>query len=128
MKLVPQKLLERWERDAFNQGIAARDLPDYLRTRENMWRESMYKQPKSKTFLERLADMDPVARVLYVNRAKYLELLDIKNKKSEIFLQKRENWWQHLRSAMQNFRISKDVLAAHGLDWGECRKFYFSAV
>lgn len=128
MKPVPAKLLERWERDAFNQGIAARDFPDYLRTRENLWREMQYKKPKSKTFLERLADMEPVARVLYINRAKYLELQDIKNKKSDIFLQKRENWWQHLRNAMQNFRISKETLAAHGLDWAECRKFYFSAV
>ena len=128
MNLVPQKLLQQWERDAFNQGIAARDLPDYLRTRENMWRENMYKKPKSKTFLERLADMEPVARVLYINRAKYLELQDIKNKKSDIFLQKRENWWSHLRNAMQNLRISKETLAAHGLDWAECRNFYFSAV
>ena len=128
MKSVPAKLLERWENDAFNQGIAARDLPDYLRTRENLWREMQYEKPKSKTFLERLADMEPVARVLYINRAKYLELQDIKNKKSDIFLQKRENWWQHLRNAMQNFRISKETLAAHGLDWAECRKFYFAAV
>lgn len=128
MKPVPAKLLERWENDAFNQGIAARDLPDYLRTRENLWRENMYKTPKSKTFLERLADMEPVARVLYINRAKYLELQDIKNKKSDIFLQKRENWWRHLRNAMQNFRISKETLAAYGLDWAECRNFYFSAV
>ena len=127
MNLVPQKLLQQWERDAFNQGIAARDLPDYLRTRENMWRENMYKKPKSKTFLERLADMEPVARVLYINRAKYLELQDIKNKKSDIFLQKRENWWQHLRNAMQNFRISKETLAQYGIDWNECRRFYFSA-
>jgi len=128
MKPVPAKLLQQWERDAFNQGVPVSELSEFLRHREEMWRENVYKKPKSKTFLERLADMEPVARVLYINRAKYLELLDIKNKKSDIFLQKRENWWSHLRNAMQNFRIDKNTLAQYGIDWAECRKFYFAAV
>ena len=128
MNTVPEKLLQKWERDAFIQGVAARDLPEYLRDREMMWRENMYKTPKSKTFLEKLNEMDNISRVLYISRAKFLELQDIKNKKSEIFEQKRENWWSHLRNAMQKFRISKETLAANGIDWSECRAFYFQAV
>lgn len=128
MNLVPAKLLQKWERDAFNQGVTARDLPEYLRDREMMWRENIETKKEKKTFLEELDEMEPAARVLRVSRAKYLELQDIKNKKSDIFLQKRENWWRHLRNAMQKFRVSKEMLAAHGIDWGECRRFYFSAV
>jgi hypothetical protein len=65
--------------------------------------------------------------VLRVSRAKYLELQDI-NRKSKIFDLKRENWWLHLRNAMRKFQISKETLSAYGIDWAECRKFYFAAV
>jgi len=102
--------------------------PEQFSAMQNLWCDDEPIKKEKKTFLEELDEMEPVARVLRVSRAKYLELQDIKNKKSDIFLQKRENWWSHLRNAMQNFRIDKNTLAQYGIDWAECRKFYFAAV
>ena len=78
--------------------------------------------------MEILDEMEPVARVLYNSRVDFMLLHDFKDKTSEIFLEKRENWWLHLRNAMRKFKIDKNTLAQYGIDWAECRKFYFAAV
>ena len=101
--------------------------PEQFRACENLWCDVDPVKEK-KTLLQELDEMEPAARVLRVSRAKYLELKDIKNKKSELFDAKRENWWLHLRNAMRKFRIDKNTLAQYGIDWAECRKFYFQAV
>lgn len=111
------------------QGYDVKHLtPEQFSAMQNLWCDDEPLKKEKKTFLQELDEMEPVARVLRVSRAKYLELLDIKNRKSDIFDSKRENWWLHLRNAMRKFQISKETLAAYGLDWAECRKFYFAAV
>lgn len=110
------------------QGYDVKRLtPEDFSAMQNLWCDDEPLIKEKKTFLEELDEMEPVARVLRVSRAKYLELQDI-NRKSKIFDSKRENWWLHLRNAMRKFKISKETLSAHGLDWAECRNFYFSAV
>jgi len=101
--------------------------PEQFSAMQNLWCDDEPMKKEKKTFLEELDEMEPVARVLRVSRAKYLELQDI-NPKSEIFDSKRENWWLHLRNAMRKFKIDKNTLAQYGIDWAECRKFYFQAV
>ena len=101
--------------------------PEQFSAMQNLWCDDEPMKKEKKTFLEELDEMEPVARVLRVSRAKYLELQDI-NPKSEIFDSKRENWWLHLRNAMRKFKIDKNTLAQYGIDWAECRKFYFAAV
>lgn len=101
--------------------------PEDFSAMQNLWCDDEPMKKEKKTFLEELDEMEPVARVLRVSRAKYLELQDI-NPKSEIFDSKRENWWLHLRNAMRKFKIDKNTLAQYGIDWAECRKFYFAAV
>lgn len=101
--------------------------PEQFSAMQNLWCDVEPAKEK-KSFLQELDEMEPVARVLRVSRAKYLELQDIKNRKSDIFDSKRENWWLHLRNAMRKFSISKETLSAYGIDWAECRKFYFAAV
>ena len=110
------------------QGYDVKRLtPEDFSAMQNLWCDDEPLKKEKKTFLEELDEMEPVARVLRVSRAKYLELQDI-NRKSKIFDLKRENWWLHLRNAMRKFKISKETLSAYGLDWAECRNFYFSAV
>lgn len=46
----------------------------------------------------------------------------------DLFLEKRERWYNSLRNRMKNFGISKDQLAQYGLDFRECKRFYFLAV
>ena len=46
----------------------------------------------------------------------------------EFFIQRRTAWFNRLRNAMKNFSISKDQLAQYGLNFGECKRFYFQAV
>lgn len=101
--------------------------PEQFSAMQNLWCDDEPLIKEKKTFLEELDEMEPVARVLRVSRAKYLELQDI-NRKSKIFDAKRENWWLHLRNAMRKFRIDKNTLAQYGIDWAECRNFYFAAV
>ena len=110
------------------QGYDVKRLtPEDFSAMQNLWCDDEPLKKEKKTFLEELDEMEPVARVLRVSRAKYLELQDI-NPKSEIFDSKRENWWLHLRNAMRKFKIDKNTLAQYGIDWAECRKFYFAAV
>ena len=110
------------------QGYDVKRLtPEDFSAMQNLWCDDEPMKKEKKTFLEELDEMEPVARVLRVSRAKYLELQDI-NPKSEIFDSKRENWWLHLRNAMRKFKIDKNTLAQYGIDWAECRKFYFAAV
>ena len=110
------------------QGYDVKRLtPEDFSAMQNLWCDDEPLKKEKKTFLEELDEMEPVARVLRVSRAKYLELQDI-NRKSKIFDLKRENWWLHLRNAMRKFKISKETLSAYGIDWAECRNFYFSAV
>ena len=110
------------------QGYDVKRLtPEDFSAMQNLWCDDEPLIKEKKTFLEELDEMEPVARVLRVSRAKYLELQDI-NRKSKIFDLKRENWWLHLRNAMRKFKISKETLSAYGIDWAECRNFYFSAV
>jgi hypothetical protein len=110
------------------QGYDVKRLtPEQFSAMQNLWCDDEPMKKEKKTFLEELDEMEPVARVLRVSRAKYLELQDI-NPKSEIFDSKRENWWLHLRNAMRKFKIDKNTLAQYGIDWAECRKFYFAAV
>jgi len=110
------------------QGYDVKRLtPEDFSAMQNLWCDDEPLIKEKKTFLEELDEMEPVARVLRVSRAKYLELQDI-NRKSKIFDSKRENWWLHLRNAMRKFKISKETLSAYGIDWAECRKFYFQAV
>ena len=101
--------------------------PEQFSAMQNLWCDDEPLKKEKKTFLQELDEMEPVARVLRVSRAKYLELQDI-NRKSKIFDSKRENWWLHLRNAMRKFKISKETLSAYGINWAECRNFYFSAV
>ena len=110
------------------QGYDVKRLtPEDFSAMQNLWCDDEPLIKEKKTFLEELDEMEPVARVLRVSRAKYLELQDI-NRKSKIFDLKRENWWLHLRNAMRKFKISKETLSAYGINWAECRNFYFSAV
>ena len=110
------------------QGYDVKRLtPEDFSAMQNLWCDDEPLKKEKKTFLEELDEMEPVARVLRVSRAKYLELQDI-NRKSKIFDLKRENWWLHLRNAMRKFKISKETLSAYGINWAECRNFYFSAV
>jgi len=46
----------------------------------------------------------------------------------EKFIDRRAAWFDRLRNAMRNFSISKDQLAQYGLDFRECKRFYFLAV
>lgn len=46
----------------------------------------------------------------------------------DMFLEKRERWYRSLRNSMKEFSISKDQLAQYGLDFRECKRFYFLAV
>lgn len=46
----------------------------------------------------------------------------------EKFIDSRAAWFNRLRDAMKNFGISKDQLAQYGLDFRECKRFYFLAV
>lgn len=46
----------------------------------------------------------------------------------EGFIEKRERWYSSLRNRMKNFGISKEQLAQYGLDFRECKRFYFQAV
>ena len=102
--------------------------PDDFMACENLWCDDEQPRKDKKSFLDELDEMDPVARVLRVSRAKFLHLQEFKDKKSDAFLQMRENWWNHLRNAMQKYRISKETLAENGIDFRECKRFYFQAV
>ena len=46
----------------------------------------------------------------------------------DLFLEKRERWYSSLRNRMKDFNISKEQLAQYGLDFRECKRFYFLAV
>lgn len=46
----------------------------------------------------------------------------------EKFIDRRAAWFDRLRNAMRNFSISKDQLAQYGLNFAECKRFYFQAV
>ncbi len=44
------------------------------------------------------------------------------------FLENRERWFSKLRDEMRKYSISKEQLAQYGLDFRECKRFYFLAV
>lgn len=126
MNFVPDNLLRKWERDAFAQGVTARELPEFLRSKEMMWRlcreRASRKNESDNNLLDTLGGLDPVSRVLRVARAQFLILREEKDS------DKISRWWSRLRENMRIHKISKDQLRDAGLSWSQCQKLVNLAV
>lgn len=60
-------------------------------------------------------------------RAQYRKGFRSENERQN-FIERRAAWFDKLRARMKNFSISKEDLFRFGLDFSECKRFYYMAV
>lgn len=121
MKPVPYKVLNRWERDAVRLGVPRDELRDFLKARENEWRESHSKTPakQPQEFFAWPQEMRICKRALW----EFEDLMKrfrkgFKNESAkQNFIAERDWWFSHLLRVMREMNISKGKLAYYGLDF-----------
>lgn len=143
---IPCALIEKWEREAIEQNLPYTEVGEFLKMKEKRWRESQPKADKPRLYVDssrRLTDygntfvlswllsMPAEARACKVLKVEFEDLKGRKIKTEEQranFLLDRQDWFARLKRKMKNLRMSKETLAANGLDWESCKRFAFQAV
>lgn len=121
MKPVPYNLINRWERDAVRLGVPRDELRDFLRSKENEWRESHEKTPakQPQEFFSWSQDERICKRALWDFEdlsKRFRKGFKDENAKQN-FIAARDWWFSHLLRAMREMDISKGKLAHYGLDF-----------
>lgn len=120
--MIPYKILNRWEREAISLGVPRDELRDFLKVRENEWRESHSKTPAKKQpreFWSWSQDERICKRAVW----EFDDLLKRFRKgfkdenAKQNFIAARDWWFSHLLRVMREMNISKGKLAYYGLDF-----------
>lgn len=128
MTQVPYKLLNRWEREAISLGVPADELRDFLRSKENEWRESQSETPKAhqpREFFSWPQDERICKRALWDFEdlsKRFRKGFKDENAKQN-FIAARDWWFSHLLRVMREMNISKGKLAHYGLDFRAAQDF-----
>lgn len=150
-KEIPSNILEMWEREAIYQKIPYTEFGNFLKMKEqNYWQSFEVRDERKEIFandarnkltahgqkvaLETLLAIPCVERVIKFAR---FDLEDLQERLSQgfidesqklSFIQDRDNWFLKLKEKMKDFRISKEVLASHGLNWNTAKAFAYQTL
>ena len=148
---IPSALIQQWEREAIAQKLPYTEFGSFLKMKEqNYWQSQSTKKVSQPIFandarnkltahgqkvaLETLLAIPCVERVIKFAR---FDLEDLQERLSQgfidesqklSFIQDRDNWFLKLKEKMKDFRISKEVLASHGLNWNTAKAFAYQTL
>lgn len=143
---IPCALIEKWEREAIEQNLPYTEVGEFLKMKEKRWRESQPKADKPRLYVDSsrrlteygnsfvlswLLSMPVEARACKVLKVEFEDLKGRKIKtdeQRENFWLDRQDWFARLKRKMKDLRMSKETLAAYGLNWEACKTFAFQAV
>jgi hypothetical protein len=151
IKTIPSDILEMWEREAIDQKIPYTEFGNFLKMKEqNYWQSQSTRKVSQPIFandarnklteygqrvaLETLLAIPCVERVVKFARFDLEELQErlsqgfIDESQKLSFIQDRDNWFLRLKEKMKDFRISKEVLASHGLNWNTAKAFAYQTL
>lgn len=148
---IPSHVLEMWEREAIDQKIPYTEFGSFLKMKQRQYEQSS--EPKKiqepifandarnklteygqRVALDTLLALPMVERVIKFAR---FDLEDLQERLSHgfadesqklSFIQDREHWFLRLKEKMKDFRISKEVLASHGLNWNVAKSFAYQTL
>lgn len=150
-KIIPPALMQQWEQDAIDQKIPYTEFGSFLKMKEqNYWQslaERKVSQPifandarnklteyGNKVALDTLLAIPMVERVIKFAR---FDLEDLQERLSNgfadesqklSFVEDRDHWFLRLKEKMKDLRLSKEVLAANGLDFKVCKQFAYQTL
>ena len=148
---IPSALIERWEREAIAQKLPYTEFGSFLKMKERNYLQSLERKNQTekvftndarnkltahgqKVALETLLSIPMVERVCKFARFDYEEMQEeisngFKSEAQKVyFLDRREHWFLRLKEKMKDFRISKEVLASHGLNWNTAKAFAYQTL
>lgn len=148
---ISSVLIERWEREAIDQGVSCYEIGNFMKMKENAWREehrtfqtkeSVYTNSAcnrltehgNKVVYQKLMEIPTVERIVKVamvnfeNLQKNLSKGFADNVQRDNFVAQRDLWFAHLKEMMMLHKISKETLATFGLNWKEAKSLAFLAV
>lgn len=151
VKTIPSHVLEMWEQDAIDQKIPYTEFGSFLKMKQRQYEQSS--EPKKiqepifandarnklteygqRVALDTLLAIPMVERVIKFSRFDLEELqerlsngfADESQKLS--FIEDRDHWFLRLKEKMKDLRLSKEVLAANGLDFKVCKQFAYQTL
>lgn len=148
---IPSALTLQWEREALSQKIPYTEFGNFIKMKENNYRQSLeQKEEAPKVFANAARNklteygnkiaLKTLLQIPVVERTCKLALYDmdelqrklsngfISEEQKESFISEREQWFTHLKERMRNLRISKEVLQTFGLDWKLCKTFAYQTI
>lgn len=148
---IPSHVLEMWEREAIDQKIPYTEFGSFLKMKqEQYWQKSEPKNIQEPIFAnaarnklteygQRVA-LETILSIPMVERVIKFARFDLEDLKDELshgfnseqqklnFIERRDNWFMRLKTKMKDLRLSKEVLAANGLNFNDCKQFAFQVI
>lgn len=148
---ISSVLIERWEREAIDQGVSCYEIGNFMKMKENAWREehrtfqtkeSVYTNSACNRLTEhgnkfvysKLMEIPTIERIVKVARVNFEELQKRLSRgfaddvQRDLFVAQRDSWFSHLKEKMCEHKISKETLSAFGLNWKDAKSLAFMAV
>ena len=150
-KKIPSALMLQWEQEALSQKIPYTEFGNFIKMKERLYWQSLSttkEQPQifandarnklteygNKVALEHFLAIPLVERVCKLAKFDLEELQrklsrgfeDETQKKN--FIWERDYWFMRLKEKMKENRISKETLESFGLNWKECKTFYYQTI
>lgn len=150
IKTIPSHVLEMWEQDAIDQKIPYTEFGGFLKMKQEQYEQRQSTKVSEPIFanaarnklteygqkvaLETLLALPLIERVIKFARFDLEELqerlshgfADESQKLS--FVEDRDHWFLRLKEKMKDLRLSKEVLAANGLDFKVCKQFAYQTL
>lgn len=150
-KEIPSDILEMWEQEAIDQKIPYTEFGSFLKMKqEQYWQSQSTRKASQPIFAndarnklteygQRVA-LDTLLSIPMVERVCKFARFDFEDLKDELshgfrdesqklsFVERRDHWFMRLKEKMKDLRLSKEVLAANGLNFKDCKQFAYQVI
>lgn len=150
-KIIPPALMQQWEQEAIDQKIPYTEFGNFLKMKEqNYWQAQSTKKVSEPIFANdarnKLTEygnkvaLDTLLSIPMVERVCKFARFDFEDLKEELshgfndeaqklsFLERRDNWFMHLKEKMKDLRISKETLQSFGFDFKAAKSFAYQTI
>lgn len=148
---IPSDVQKLWEEQAIREHIPYTEFPEFIRTKEREYLRAQEKeQPRPQIYtneahnaltaygqrvaLEYILAIPQIERICKFAKYDFDELQELHTKvllgktDKENFVWQLEHWYKKLKADMKEYRLSKETLLKHGLDYKAATNFYFAAI
>lgn len=148
---LPTEIYKQWEEDAVKNGVTLMYFKEYIKDKEKEYIENLKKEKKqvsmytnekrnkftefgNKKAFEYLQQIPKIERVVKFANFDFKDLqrqyqeLDTGKIDKKSFYQELKYWYKNLKEKMFLYKISKEILLKHGLDYKKATAFYFGCL